>query len=187
DALARALGNAAEQGRVAAGFADLEIRAGHFADAAAAAARAATLHGSVGNRNQQAMALALQAQALSFHDPTHPAPRKRDQAAALACGDTGTLYLAEILAVRADVLTDRSDPEGAQQVLVQARERATRCGAEALVEHLRRYSEELKERESARRLLERYLDRRIVARVLARPERRVAGSVGQAAAVLFSD
>src|SRR5262249_32037125 len=159
---------------VAVAFAELAIGVGNFREAEAHAAEAVGLFEPIGNRTRLAGVRILQGQILSLQDQAGPALVRVAEAAALVADDACPLFMAEVLAARAEVLDDSGAGDVARQALAQAGELAAQCGADALVEDLRRCAEELREREFAGRLLGRYLDPRVVARVLARPERRVA-------------
>lgn len=185
--IAEQIGSRYERARVCAETAELRIAAGDLAGAAAAAAEAARLYGELGSRARLAMIKALEARVLALQDRWSEALARADEAAGLVADDPCRIFLAEVLATRAYVLDDSGDADGAARAFSQAGELAAQCGAEALVEDLRRASEEVKERAFARRLLERYLDPRVVARLLARKERRLAESLDQEVAILFSD
>src|SRR5262249_17446902 len=145
------------------------------------------LYEGMGSRPRQAMKKALEARVLSLQDRRVEALQRADEAQKLVADDPCRIFLAEVLAARADVLEDGGDRDGAKRTLEQASTCAAQWGAEGLAEEYRSAREGGREREFARRLLERYLDARVVSRLLARPERRIADSIDQVAAILFSD
>jgi class 3 adenylate cyclase len=185
--LARRIGNHIELGRAGIERAEFCIGTGDFAGAAAALAEAARLFDAMGSRPRAALVKASQAKVLSLQGRQAEALAHVSEAEKLIADDPCRIFLAEVLAVRADVLEDGGDRDSAIRLLAQANDLAMQCGAAALAEECRRSVEEVREREFARRLLERYLDARVVYRLLARPERRIADSIDQVAAVLFSD
>ena len=181
------IGNTIERARSETEFAEFCISSGNFAAAETAMAAAAELYQTIGSRPRLAMVRALQGRALSLQDRQAEALERIGEAEKLLEDDPCRIFLAEVLAARAEVIEDGGDREGATRLLAQASDLAAQCGADALAEEYRRSVEEVREREFARGLLERYLDARVVSRLLARPERRVADSIDQVAAVLFSD
>jgi class 3 adenylate cyclase len=185
--IALRIGNNIERARAATEFAEFCTVSGNFAAAEAAVAEAASLYDAMGSRPRLAQANALQAKLHSLQDRSADALERVRAAEALVADDPCRIFLAEALAVHADVLEDGGDRDGAIRLLAQANDLAGQCGAEGLAEEFRRAVEEVREREFARRLLERYLDSRVVVRLLARPERRIADSIDQVAAILFSD
>jgi class 3 adenylate cyclase len=185
--IAARIGNTIEQAWAQTEFAEFCTSNGDFSAAETAVADAARLYEALGSRPRLAQTKALQAQIRSLQDRQAEALECVTAAEELVADDPCRIFLAEILAVHADVLEDSDDRAGATRLLAQASELAGQCGAAALAEEYRRAVEEVREREFARRLLERYLDARVVVRLLARPERRIADSIDQVAAILFSD
>jgi class 3 adenylate cyclase len=185
--IALRIGNNIEQARAATELAEFCIAGGNFAGAEAAVAEAASLYEAMGSRPRLAQAKALRARVRSLQDRPAEALEDVGAAEALVADDPCRIFLAEVLAVHADVLEDSGDCDGATRLLAQVSDLAGQCGAEGLAEEYRRAVEEVRERAFARRLLERYLDPRVVVRLLARPERRIADSAFQVAAILFSD
>jgi class 3 adenylate cyclase len=185
--IARRIGNIIEQAWAETEFAEFCTSSGNFSGAESALVEAARLYEALGSRPRLAQAKALQAWAHSLHDRQAEALECLSAAEALVADDPCRIFLAEILAVHADVLEDSGDRAGATRLLAQASDLAAQCGAAGLAEEYRHAVEEVRERDFARRLLERYLDPRVVNRLLARPERRIADSIDQLAAILFSD
>jgi class 3 adenylate cyclase len=181
------LGNRIEQARAETELAELSIANGNFAQAETAMATAASHYQSIGSRPRLAMIQALQGKVLSLQDRQTEALERIAEAEKLVAEDPCRIFLAEVLGMRAEVLEDGGDRDGPRRLLAQASELAAQCGADGLAEEFRRAVEAVQEREFARRLLERYLDARVVFRLLARPERRIADSIDQVAAILFSD
>jgi class 3 adenylate cyclase len=185
--IALRIGNNIERARAETEFAEVYISSGDFPAAETALAEAASLHDSTGSRPRLATVKALQAKVLSLQDHPAEALERVGEAERLVEENPCRIFLAEVLAVHADVLEDSDDRDGATRLLAQASDLAAQCGAEGLAEEYRRSVEEVGERKFGRRLLERYLDARVVSRLLARPERRIADSIDQVAAILFSD
>jgi class 3 adenylate cyclase len=186
-AVATRIGNRIELARTDAEEAELLISRGDFAEAAASALRAANQFEAIGVPIRVALAHCTRARALALHDQTEEALELLRVAEKIIAHDPCQLYQAEIKSTQAEVLADSGAPERAVTLLDEARQLAAESGAQVFVEDLRRATEELREREFARKLLERYLDARVVARLLARPERRIADNIEQTAAILFSD
>ena len=181
------LGNRIEQARAETEMAEISIAGGNFANAETAMAAAASHYEAIGSRPRLAMIQALQGKVLSLQDRQADALDRLTEAEHLIAEDPCRIFLAEVLGMRADVLEDGGDRDGPKRLLAQASELAAQCGADGLAEEFRRAVEAVQEREFARSLLERYLDARVVFRLLARPERRIADSIDQVAAILFSD
>src|SRR5262249_16606913 len=135
------LGNVIEQGRVAVAFAELAIGVGNFREAEAHAAEAVGLFEPIGNRTRLAGVRILQGQILALQDQAGPALVRVAEAAALVADDACPLFMAEVLAARAEVLDDSGAGDVARQALALAGELAAQCGADALVEDLRRCAE----------------------------------------------
>lgn len=186
-AIAKTIGNNIELARAEAEFAEVCIRNHDLSDAETALTAAAELYEALGSRERLAVVKALQAKVLSLRDNSAAALERLTEAEKLVDHNLCRIFLAEILAVRAEVIEDGGDREGASKLLAQASEQAAQSGAIGLAEEFRRSSEEVREREFARGLLERYFDARVVFRLLARPERRTADSHHQVVAILFSD
>ena len=185
--IARRIENNVELARAESEFAEVCLSNYDLPGAATALATAETLCKALESTDRLAMVKTLQAKVLSLEDRSAEALARLSEAENLIADNPCRIFLAEILAVRADVIEDGGDREGASKLLAQASTQAAQSDAIGLAEELRRSSEEVREREFARGLLERYFDARVVSRLLARPERRTADSHDQVVAILFSD
>ncbi|MFM9964328.1 MAG: adenylate/guanylate cyclase domain-containing protein [Planctomycetaceae bacterium] len=185
--IARRIENNVELARAEAEYAEFCISNHDLPGAMTALTAAENLCVALGSSDRLAMIKALRAKVLSLQDLHTEALELLSEAEKLVADNQCRIFLAEILALRADVIEDGGDREGATKLLALASEQAAQNGADGMAEEFRRSSEEVREREFARGLLERYFDARVVSRLLARPERRTADSHDQVVAILFSD
>ncbi len=185
--IAQRIENNVELARAEIEFAEVCLCNHDLPGAGTALAAAEKLSEALESSDRLATVKALQAKVLSLQDRPTEALARLSEAEKLVAENPCRIFLAEILAVRAEVIEDGGDREGASRLLAQASEQALQSGAIGLAEEYRRSSEEVREREFARGLLERYFDARVVSRLLARPERRTADSHDQVVAILFSD
>ena len=152
--IARRIENNVELARAETEFAEVCLRNHDLPGATAALTAAANLCQALESSDRLAMVAALQAKVFSLQNRPTEALARLSEAEKLVADNPCRIFLAEILAVRAEVIEDGGDREGASKLLAQASEQARQSGALGLAEEYRRSSEEVREREFARGLLE---------------------------------